>query len=197
MESSDRARWHFEQSIEVKQQLLADLPERVALAAEVMCEALVNGNKILSCGNGGSAGDACHFSSEMINRFEMERPALPAISLNTDTPTLTSIANDSDYSQVFARQIRALGQAGDVLLAITTSGNSENVIEAVSAAHDRSLRCIALTGRDGGRLAGNLGELDVELRVPSTITARIQESHLVVIHALCDLIDRTLFSSGD
>ncbi|MEM7209302.1 MAG: phosphoheptose isomerase [Pseudomonadota bacterium] len=186
----------FTDSIAVKQRAMHEIVDKIALAADVMCEALVAGSKILSCGNGGSAGDASHFSSEMINRFEMERPALPAVSLTTDTPTLTSIANDYAYRMVFARQVRALGQAGDILLAITTSGNSENVIEAVIAAHDRGLRVIALTGGSGGQLKDYLAEADVEIRVPSSVTARIQETHLLVIHALCDVIDRTLFAGA-
>jgi len=197
MNPLERVRKLFQDSIEVKQRAMDEIPAQVVLGGEMLCHALVNGHKILSCGNGGSAGDACHFSSEMINRYEMERPALPAIALTTDTPTLTSIANDYDYRRVFARQIRAIGQEGDVLLAITTSGNSENIIEALRAAEDRSMSVLALTGGSGGKLAGELREQDVEIRIPSDITARIQESHLVVIHSLCDLIDRSLFCGGE
>jgi D-sedoheptulose 7-phosphate isomerase len=154
---------------------------------------LLEGNKILSCGNGGSAADAQHFSSELINRFEVERPGLPAIALSTDTSVITSIANDYNYQEIFARQVKSLGKAGDVLLAISTSGNSRNVIQAMRAAHDRGLHIVALTGRDGGEMAQCFKTGDVEIRVPSTITARIQETHLLVIHCLCDLIDHQLF----
>jgi D-sedoheptulose 7-phosphate isomerase len=161
-----------------------------------MCDALLDDGKILSCGNGGSAGDAQHFSSELLNRFEMERPGLPAVALTTDTSTLTSIANDYSYEDIFGKQIRALGRPNDVLLAISTSGNSENVCRAIVAAHDRGMRIVALTGRDGGRMAGLLKDDDVEIRVPATRTARIQEVHLVVIHCLCDLIDMTLLGAS-
>lgn len=166
-------------------------------AGMVMVEALLSGKKILSCGNGGSAGDAQHFSSELLNRFETERPSLPAIALTTDSSTLTSIANDYSYEEVFSKQIRALGNAGDVLLAISTSGNSKNVIKAIEAAVSRDMRIIALTGKDGGDIAGLLGEHDVEVRVPSSRTARIQEVHLMTIHCLCEIIDTTLFSQGE
>ncbi len=149
--------------------------------------------KILSCGNGGSAGDAQHFSSELLNRFERERPGLPAIALTTDSSTLTSIANDYAYEDIFAKQVRALGRSGDILLAISTSGNSENVNRAIAAAHERSMQVVALSGRDGGRMAEILVAGDVEIRVPADRTARIQEVHLVIIHCLCDLIDESLF----
>lgn len=160
-----------------------------------MATSLRDGGKILSCGNGGSAGDAQHFSSELLNRFEMERPALPAMALTTDSSTLTSIANDYSYNEIFSKQIMALGQAPDVLLAISTSGNSANVVAAVTAAHQRDMRVVALTGCDGGEIAGSLSENDIELRVPVKRTARIQEVHLLVIHCLCDLIDNNLFVS--
>lgn len=182
----------FADSIQVKQDAAALAPE-IARAAELISGRLVAGHKVLSCGNGGSAGDAQHFSSEMLNRFERERPGLPAMALTTDTSTLTSIANDYAYEEVFAKQVRALGQPGDVLLAISTSGNSANVVRAIDAAHDREMTVLALTGRDGGEMAAMLGGEDIELRVPTETTARIQEVHLLVIHCLCDLIDRTLF----
>ena len=160
-----------------------------------MSQSLLDDGKVLSCGNGGSAGDAQHFSSELLNRFEMERPGLPAMALTTDSSTLTSIANDYAYEDIFAKQIRALGRQSDVLLAISTSGNSENVCRAIVAAHEREMKVVALTGRDGGRMADLLDDRDVEIRVPATRTARIQEVHLVVIHCLCDLIDTTLLGS--
>lgn len=162
----------------------------------MMTSSLINNGKILSCGNGGSAGDAQHFSAEMLNRFEMERPGLPALALTTDGSTLTSIANDYSYAEVFAKQVRALGQRPDVLLAISTSGDSENVNLAVEAAHEREMKVVALSGRNGGRMAELLADDDVEIRVPAESTARIQEVHLLVLHCLCDLIDRSLLGPG-
>lgn len=192
-ELEERIKQSFGLSIEAKIQAADALPEQIAQAAEIMVQCLLSEGKILSCGNGGSAGDAQHFSSEMLNRFEIERPSLPAIALTTDTSTLTSIANDYHYDQVFAKQVFALGQANDLLLVISTSGNSKSIINAVEAAHDRDVSVIALTGRDGGVLANHLGPEDVEIRVPSNSTARIQEVHLTVIHSLCDCIDQRLF----
>jgi phosphoheptose isomerase len=193
MKTADIIQDHFAESIAVKQAAMGALTGAIERAAQVLCESLRNGHKILSCGNGGSAGDAQHFSSELLNRFEMERPPLPAIALTTDSSTLTSIANDYSYEDIFAKQIKALGQKGDVLLAISTSGNSVNVIRAIDAAQDRGMPVVALTGRDGGEMARCLTAADVEIRVPSERTARIQEVHLLVIHCLCDLLDRTLF----
>lgn len=184
-----RIKHNFRQSIETKQQALEVLAAPVARAAEMLTQCLLHERKVLSCGNGGSAGDAQHFSSEMLNRFEKERPGLPAIALTTDSSTLTSIANDYQFADIFSRQVRALGQPGDILLAITTSGNSANVVSAVTAAHERGMTVVALTGRDGGEIAGLLESTDVELRVPAQSTARIQEVHLLIIHCLCDLID--------
>jgi len=189
----DRIRNHFQDSIRTKEAAMELLASPIAAAAELMTQCLLKEGKILSCGNGGSAGDAQHFSSELLNRFERERPGLPAMALTTDTSTLTSIANDYDYSQVFSKQVRALGHGGDVLLAISTSGNSGNVLAAIEAAHDRQMRVVALTGRDGGSIATALTEGDVEIRVPAQSTARIQETHLLAIHCLCDLIDLHLF----
>ncbi len=180
---------HFNDSIQAKQQSLEVLAPAIAAAAALISQALDQGGKILSCGNGGSAGDAQHFSSEMLNRFEMERPGLPAVALTTDSSTLTSIANDYDYNQVFSKQVLALGNAGDVLLAISTSGNSGNVVSAVEAAHARDMGVVALSGRDGGKIAGLLSDADAEICVPVKSTARIQEVHLLTIHCLCDLID--------
>lgn len=193
MSLQDRIINHFSDSIQTKQDAMASLCELIEFASQKIVEALVNDKKVLTCGNGGSAGDAQHFSSEMLNRFERERPALPAIALSTDTSTITSIANDYHYDEVFAKQIRALGQSGDVLLAYTSSGNSGNIVKAVKAAHDRDMSVIVLSGKDGGAVAGVLSETDIEIRVPSWSTARIQEVHLLISHCLCDLIDHQLF----
>ncbi|TDJ47164.1 MAG: phosphoheptose isomerase [Gammaproteobacteria bacterium] len=184
---------HFEESIEVKRESMSTLGNAIASATESMTAALNGGGKILSCGNGGSAGDAQHFSAEMLNRFERERPGLPAIALTADSSTLTAIANDYAYEQIFSKQVLALGNANDCLLAISTSGNSPNVLAAVHAAHEKEMRVVALTGRDGGSTAQALKDADIEIRVPSMRTARIQEVHLVVIHCLCDGIDQAIF----
>ncbi|HEY5642338.1 MAG TPA: phosphoheptose isomerase [Woeseiaceae bacterium] len=196
MDPVTRVREHFAESIATKQASAEALAESIAAGGRVMSDALLADGKILSCGNGGSAADAQHFSSELLNRFEMERPGLPAMALTTDASTLTSISNDYAYEEIFSKQVRALGKPQDVLLAISTSGNSENVIRAIAAAHERGMRVVALTGRDGGRMAGMFQEGDVEIRVPATRTARIQEVHLVAIHCLCDLIDSTLLGSA-
>lgn len=190
----ERIKKIFQASIETKKTAMNTLTLPIIHAGEKMVQCLLAGHKILSCGNGGSAADAQHFSSEMLNRFETERPGLPAMALTTDVSTLTSIANDVHYDQIFSKQIHALGQKGDVLLAITTSGNSKNVIEAVRAAHDREMIVVALTGKSGGPLRDVLASDDVELCVPADSTARIQETHLLIIHCLCDLIDHQLFS---
>jgi D-sedoheptulose 7-phosphate isomerase len=179
----------FEDSIAAKRDAMELLAAPLAVAVEAMTACLLGNGKILACGNGGSAADAQHFAAELVNRFEMERPPLAAIALTTDSSTLTSIANDYSYSQVFAKQVQALGQPGDVLLAISTSGNSANVIEAIHVAHDREMRVVALTGKDGGRIAGLLKESDLNLCVPCERTARIQEVHLLALHCLCDGID--------
>ncbi len=187
----ERVRRHFQDSIAAKQAAMALAPT-IAAAAAMMTRSLLEDGKILSCGNGGSAADAQHFSSELLNRFELERPGLPAMALTTDSSTITSIANDYAFVEVFAKQVRALGQPADVLLAISTSGNSENVIRAIHAAHERGLKVVALTGRDGGAIASVLAAADIEIRVPAERTCRIQEVHLLVIHCLCDLIDAEL-----
>jgi D-sedoheptulose 7-phosphate isomerase len=189
MDLTKRIAQHFSESAELKVAAAKVLTEPLRLASERMVQCLLNEGKILACGNGGSAADAQHFSAELLNRFEMERLPLPAVALTTDTSTLTSIANDYDFDQVFAKQVRALGQTDDVLLAISTSGNSRNVIEAIHAAHERQMAVIALTGRDGGAMAELLGDDDVHICVPHTRTARIQEVHLVCLHCLCDAID--------
>lgn len=194
MDPHARVTQQFHESIRTKQMALDQLAPCIIRAAETIARSLQSEGKVLSCGNGGSAADAQHFSSELLNRFEMERPGLPAVALTTDSSTLTSIANDYDYRDVFAKQTRALGQEGDVLLAISTSGTSANVTAAVSAAHERGMAVVALTGREGGDIAPLMTESDVEIRVPATVTARIQEVHLLVIHCLCDLIDQHLFN---
>jgi D-sedoheptulose 7-phosphate isomerase len=197
MTPHERVFQHFHESIRTKQMALDVLPSTIVLAAEAMAACLQEGRKILSCGNGGSAADAQHFSSELLNRFEMERPGLPAVALTTDSSTLTSIANDYAYREIFSKQVRALGQPGDVLLAISTSGNSPNVVAAIEAAHERGMRVVSLTGRDGGAMASIMGANDIEIRVPAAVTARTQEVHLLVIHCLCDLIDQYLFCSAE
>ncbi|HRP98156.1 MAG TPA: phosphoheptose isomerase [Rhodocyclaceae bacterium] len=179
----------FEDSARTKRDALDALAAPIAGAIEIMTASLLNNGKILACGNGGSAADAQHFAAELLNRFEMERPPLAAIALTTDTSTLTSIANDYDFVQVFSKQVRALGQPGDVLLAISTSGNSPNVLDAIAAAHERDMRVVALTGRHGGAVTERLGPSDIHICVPAERTARIQEVHLLTLHCLCDGID--------
>jgi D-sedoheptulose 7-phosphate isomerase len=181
-------RRHIEESIAVKQAAIELVPT-IAAAGQMMAATLAAGGKVLACGNGGSASDAQHFSGELLGRFEGERRGLPAVALNTDSSALTAIANDYAFEQVFARQIHALGLDGDLLLAISTSGNSPNIIAAIDAAHERGLRVVALTGRDGGKLAARLEADDIEIRVPARRTCRIQETHIMVIHCLCDIID--------
>ncbi|MHB1352368.1 MAG: phosphoheptose isomerase [Thiobacillus sp.] len=188
----DRIVGHFKASAQSKLDAADGLAPRIEQGARLLVHSLAQCGKILACGNGGSAADAQHFASEMLNRFEQERPGLAALALTTDTSTLTSIANDYAYDQVFARQIKALGQPGDVLLAISTSGNSANVLQAVAAAHARSMPVIALTGRSGGGLAEQMREDDVYICVPVESTARIQEIHLLTIHCLCDAVDSLL-----
>lgn len=197
MDSIQRVKNNFTESIQLKTDLRDQLAPLIVSSAEIMTTALFNEKKILSCGNGGSAADAQHFSSEMLNRFELERPGLPALALTADSSTLTSIANDYQYADVYARQIRALGQPGDVLLAISTSGDSQNIIHAIDAAHERDMRIIALTGREGGQATELIREGDIEIRVPSWSTARIQEVHIMIIHSICDLIDQRLLGYGD
>ncbi|WP_028489949.1 phosphoheptose isomerase [Thiothrix lacustris] len=194
MNLQTRIQQHFAASIATKQKALELLQEPILAAARLVFEAIQRDGKILSCGNGGSAGDAQHFSSEMLNRFEQERRGLPAIALTTDTSTLTSIANDYSYERIFARQIEALGRKGDVLLAISTSGNSSNVNRAIETAHDCGMQVIALSGKAGGSMKDLLQNGDVELRVPADSTARIQETHLLLIHCICDLVDQMLLT---
>lgn len=193
MTLQERIHRQFTESLQTSQEALFNLGEVIELAALKLVQGLVGDGKILICGNGGSAAQAQHFSSELLNRYERERPGLPAVTLTTDASTLTSIANDYRYDEVFAKQIRALGHGGDILVVYTTSGNSSSILSAVTAAHDREMSVVALTGRDGGALAHILGDGDVEIRVPSQSTARVQETHLIITHCLCDLIDQQLF----
>ncbi|MDA8561554.1 phosphoheptose isomerase [Gammaproteobacteria bacterium] len=193
----DRIRHNFSESIQTKINAADTILNVIESAAEKVIKCLLDGNKILSCGNGGSACDSLHFSSEMLNRFKHERPSLPAISLTADIATITSISNDSDYSEVFAKQIRALGQENDLLLAISTSGQSPNILNAIKASHDRKLDVIALTGFDGGQIPNILKSSDIEVRVPAHDTARIQETHLLIIHCICDIVDYQLFGHGE
>src|SRR3989338_3739957 len=195
MDLFQRIKHHFNESVQTKIAAADVLVDAIAQAGEALVQCLLTNHKILSCGNGGSAADAQHFSSEMLNRFESERPSLPSIALTTDTSTITSIANDYHFNEVYSKQIKALGQPGDVLLAISTTGNSKNVIEAIVAAHHRQMHVIALTGRNGGDVPPLLNPTDIEIRVPSESTARIQETHGIVIHCLCDIIDRQLFKT--
>lgn len=195
MDNNARIIETFEASIQAKRETLDTARPKLLAAARLMADALTRRAKILSCGNGGSAGDAQHFSSELVNRFERERAALAAVALTTESSTLTAIANDYDYSRIFSRQVEALGQPGDILLAISTSGHSDNVLQAIEVAHAHDMPVVALTGKDGGRMAQALASEDIELRAISGSTARVQEVHLLFIHCLCDLIDEQLFAT--
>ena len=188
----ERVAAHFAESIKAKQQAAEVLVEPTAQAAELLLACLMNDGRFLICGNGGSVADAQHFAAEMTGRFEKERMELAAIALTTDTSALTAIGNDYGFEHIFSKQVRALGRAGDVLVGISTSGNSANVIEAIKAAHERDMRVIALTGRDGGKIAAMLQDSDILLNVPYPRTARIQENHILLIHAICDCIDTML-----
>ncbi|MDB5839135.1 MAG: Phosphoheptose isomerase [Herminiimonas sp.] len=187
---------HFNESAELKIQAAAQLAPVIAQAVELMFTALSNGNKILACGNGGSAADCQHFAAELVGRFERERLPLPGIALTTDTSIMTAVGNDYSFKDIFSKQVQAFGQAGDVLLALSTSGNSANVVAAIEAALERDMRIVALTGKGGGAIARQLTEADVHICVPHDRTARIQEVHLLAIHCLCDGIDVALFG-GD
>ncbi len=193
----ERIRMHFHESAQLKQQSAALLAEPLAQAIAALSNALANGGRVLACGNGGSAADAQHFAAELVGRFERERPELAAVALSTDSSILTAIGNDYGFDQVFARQVRALGQPGDVLLAISTSGNSPNVVEAVRAAQERDMSVIGLSGKGGGQLTALLRDVDVHLCVPHDRTARIQELHLLMIHCICDGVDWTLMGEPE
>lgn len=193
----ERVKKQFTDSIQTKIEAADQLPETIVNAGNALVECLLAEKKILSCGNGGSACDALHFSSELLNRYCHERPSLPAVALTADTATITAIGNDYHYEDIFAKQIQGLGQTGDALLAITTSGNSKNIVNAIKAAQDRGIQTVALTGKEGGEVAKSLSPTDIEIRVPSNVTARIQETHLLIIHCLCELIDMKLFGHGE
>ena len=193
MTLQERIHLHFTESLQTIQEAQANLSELIEIAAVKIAQSLINDGKILVCGNGGSAAHAQHFSSKMLNRYERERPSLPAIALTCDTSTLTSITNDYLYDEVFSKQISALGHGSDTLLVFTTSGNSANILSAVTAAHDRGMTVVALTGRDGGAVAPLLNDSDIEIRIPNPSTATVQETHLIILHCLCDLIDHQLF----
>ncbi len=195
MELEERIRQHFQESIDTKQRALDAMSAPIAQAVDAMVQCLMSSGKILACGNGGSAADSQHFAAELVGRFERERPELAALALTTDTSILSALANDYTFDQVYAKQVRALGQPGDVLLAISTSGNSRNVIEAIRAAQERDMRIVAMTGRGGGNIADMLSAHDVNLCVPADRTSRIQEVHLLTLHCLCDGIDCTLLGA--
>jgi len=188
---------HFQESADLKMKSAASLAQPISQAVELMFGALSNGNKILACGNGGSAADCQHFAAELVGRFERERFPLPAIALTTDTSILTAVGNDYSFKEIFSKQVQAFGQAGDILLAISTSGNSGNVLAAVEAALEREMRIVAFTGKDGGALAKLLTDADVHINVQHNRTARIQEVHLCAIHAICDGIDVALFGGEE
>lgn len=197
MDLITRITHHFNDSAATKQKAVEVMVAPLSSAVETMVNSLTNGGKILACGNGGSAGDCQHFAAELVGRFERERPGLASIALTTDTSAITAIGNDYSYDEIFSKQVHALGQPGDVLLAISTSGNSRNVIKAIEAAHERDMTIVALTGKGGGKMGALLRENDVHLCVPHDKTARIQEVHILAIHCLCDGIDLMLLGEED
>ena len=193
MDLTAHLRKHFDEGVELRQRMAETLPAEIARAGEALAAALKAGRKALACGNGGSAADSQHFAAELVGRFERERPGLPAVALTVDSSALTAIANDYDWDRVFAKQVEALGAAGDFLLAISTSGNSKNVLEAIRAAHAKGVHVIALTGRDGGEMGRMLRAGDFHLNVAHPRTMRVQEVHLLVIHCLCEVVDNVIF----
>jgi D-sedoheptulose 7-phosphate isomerase len=193
MDLTEHLHRHFDEGVELRRKMAETLPAEIARAGTALATAIKVGRKALACGNGGSAADSQHFAAEMVGRFERERPGMPAIALTVDTSALTAIANDYDYDRVFSKQVEALGQPGDVLLGISTSGNSKNVIEAIKAAHARQMTVIALTGRDGGQMGKMLQPQDHHLNVSHQRTMRVQEVHLLVIHCLCEVVDNVIF----
>ena len=193
MDHAENLRKHFEEGIELRTKMARAMPEKIERAGEALAQALKGGKKVLSCGNGGSAADSQHFAAELVGRFERERPGLAGIALTTDTSALTAIANDYDFDSVFSRQVEALGQPGDFLLGISTSGNSKNVIAAIRSAQARGMRVIALTGRDGGEMGRMLRHDDFHLNVEHPRTMRVQEIHLLTVHCLCEVVDNVIF----
>jgi D-sedoheptulose 7-phosphate isomerase len=193
MDLTAHLRRHFDEGVELRRRMAETLPQEIARAGEALAAALKAGKKALACGNGGSAADCQHFAAELVGRFERERPGLPAVALTVDTSALTAIANDYDFDRVFSRQVEALGNPGDVLLGISTSGNSKNVIEAIKVAQARGLVVIALTGRDGGAMAKLLRTEDFHLNVAHPRTMRVQEIHLLAIHCLCEVVDNVIY----
>ena len=193
MDLAAHLRQHFDEGIELRRRMAETLPAQIARAGEALADALRSGRKALACGNGGSAADSQHFAAEIVGRFERERPGMPAIALTVDTSAITAIANDYDFDRVFSKQVEALGQPGDVLLAISTSGNSKNVMEAVKAAQAKAMVVIALTGRDGGAMGRMLREGDFHLNVAHPRTMRVQEIHLLVVHCLCEAVDNLIY----
>jgi D-sedoheptulose 7-phosphate isomerase len=193
MDLTAHLKQHFDEGIELRRKMAETMPAAIASAGTALAAALKGGRKALACGNGGSAADSQHFAAEIVGRFERERPGMPAIALTVDTSALTAIANDYDFDRVFSRQVEALGQPGDVLLGISTSGNSKNVIEAIKAAHAKGMVVIALTGRDGGAMAKMLRAGDHHLNVAHPRTMRVQEVHLLAIHCLCEVVDNVIF----
>ena len=192
-----RIEQHFIDSADLKYQAAQVLSRPISAAVAAILASVTSGGKVLACGNGGSAADAQHFAAEFVGRFERERPELGAIALSTDSSILTAVANDYHFDQIFAKQVRALGQSGDVLLAITTSGNSANVLAAIEAAHERDMTVVALTGKGGGKMNALFRETDVHICVPHDRTARIQEVHLLTIHCLCDGVDAQLLGEQE
>ncbi len=197
MDRLKRVQQIFDESITLKTEAAFSLGPKIVEAADSILACLMANNKVMACGNGGSAADAQHLSSEMLNRFDRERPGLAAIALTTDASTITSVANDYQFADVFSRQIRALGRPGDVVMTFSTSGQSNNIIAAIDAAHDQDACVVLVSGRDGGEAAKTLNKEDIEIRVPSSSTARIQEVHIMIVHCICDLIDDHLLGYPD